>query len=268
VDGLWVEGEDEAARCPSGLDSAAVRSPLDSGSLLGDIWLGMKKAETDALQEAAAKIAEGSSALRDRAASISGAASEELSQLASAAGASAAELRALGDRITEASRLVADARKKGASAEEIARLEENVTSAVAEDLRRAMGQASSLGEQGDRLAGSLSSGSDGKGAGLGSKTVSEAVATLAAAESAAAGAAEALSRGWRDTADNFASRLTRATFGEKLSIVGIDAKFADSELKLLSALGGGEAILMHLEPAYYASLRATVEASKAGASAP
>merc|ERR1712032_737283 len=56
------------------------------------------------------------------------------------------------------------------------------------------------------------------------------------------------------TAQSLKQRVTSASFGDFASVVGIDAAYADSEVRLLKAIATGEAILMHLEPSYHEAM--------------
>jgi len=45
----------------------------------------------------------------------------------------------------------------------------------------------------------------------------------------------------------------------QVSLIGLDKRFVESELKIVDSLRSGSALLHHLEPSYYAAIRTALD---------
>jgi len=177
------------------------------------------------------------------------------------------ELRAATERAALLGDKLAAAYKEGATKEELIKLEESATEAVTADLTKALEKAGLLGQQSGRISKALAAASQGDVNQMteNSLAAAEAAAALGAAESAASTAAGGILSAFSKAKDDMSSRLSRATPGDLASIVGIDGKFVDSEVQLLSAVRTGQAITNHLEPSYHDAISSVANARAVGA---
>merc|ERR1711953_897352 len=118
------------------------------------------------------------------------------------------------------------ASKANVSKEELQLIEDQAAKAVAADLERALARMQMLGKSSKLLSESSSSQDL-----IPKATVSETVQDVTSA--------------FTRTAQSLKQRVKSASFGDFASVVGIDAAYADSEVRLLKAIATGEAILMH-----------------------
>mmetsp|Transcript_5725 Transcript_5725/g.10971 ORF Transcript_5725/g.10971 Transcript_5725/m.10971 type:complete len:262 (+) Transcript_5725:218-1003(+) len=63
----------------------------------------------------------------------------------------------------------------------------------------------------------------------------------------------------QQASDDIRGSLNISTPEEALSLMGVDAEFVQSELKLIDSLRSGTAIEHHLEPSYFAAVRSAID---------
>lgn len=245
--GLWIEGMSQG-KDPL-RDDLVVRNPLDKESLLGGMFSTIEQGSLASLITAANTASEAAVELQQRLGSAGGTAQQDIQQIVDAAQASVDELRnatrhaaMFGDKLKAAS-------KANASREELQFLEDQATKAVAEDFERALARMQMLGKS-SKLSSELGSSADV----ISKKTVGETMQDVTDAFSS--------------TAQSLKQRVASASFGDFASVVGIDAAYADSEVRLLKAITTGEAILMHLEPSYHEAMWSVARSDDANDATP
>ena len=62
--------------------------------------------------------------------------------------------------------------------------------------------------------------------------------------------------------ESVTGRLSGMSAGDALSMLGLDQKFVESELRLVESLAQGKAIEHHLEPSYYVAMTKALDASQ------
>lgn len=245
--GLWVEGMSEG-KDPL-RDDMVVRNPLDKESLLGGLFSTIEQGSIASLINAANTASEAAVELQERLGSAGGTAQQDFQQIVDAAQASVDELRNATSRAAMFGDKLKAATKANASKEELQFLEDQAAKAVAEDLESALARMQILGKSSKLLSES------GRPPDLVAKVnVSETVQDVT----------EAFTR----TAQSVKQRVTSASFGDFASVVGIDAAYADSEVRLLKAITTGEAILMHLEPSYHEAMWSVARSDDANDATP
>jgi len=230
--GLWVEGMSEG-KDPL-RDDMVVRNPLDKESLLGGLVSTFEQGSMASLTNAANKASEAAVELQKRLGSAGGTAQQDFQQVIDAAQASVDEFRNASSRAAFFGEKLKAASRANASKEELQLLEDQAANAVAEDLQRALAKMQMLGKS--------------------SKLLSESGSSSDQIAKATGETVEEVTDAFSRTAQSLQQRVTSASFGDFASVVGIDAAYADSEVRLLKAITTGEAILMHLEPSYHEAM--------------
>ena len=64
------------------------------------------------------------------------------------------------------------------------------------------------------------------------------------------------------------SRMLTSAVRYQVSLIGLDKRFVESELKIVDSLRSGSALLHHLEPSYYAAIRTALDAKETSLSLP
>jgi len=64
------------------------------------------------------------------------------------------------------------------------------------------------------------------------------------------------------------SRMLTSAVLYQVSLIGLDKRFVESELKIVDSLRSGSALLHHLEPSYYAAIRTALDAKETSLSLP
>ena len=63
------------------------------------------------------------------------------------------------------------------------------------------------------------------------------------------------------TKESIAGRVKGMSAGDALSMIGLDKKFVESEMRLVESLAQGKAIEHHLEPSYFMAITTALDAS-------
>lgn len=66
------------------------------------------------------------------------------------------------------------------------------------------------------------------------------------------------------TKESIADRVKSMSAGDALSMIGLDPKFVESEMKMVESLVQGKAVEHHLEPSYFAAITAALDANSGG----